>query len=309
MKRITIACFLALALAFVACKKAKEDLQGGVITFSKGIVKIYDKDGKEKELKQDTFLLPEYKIETGKDSYADIQLAEGVLIRVKENTSLILKKVFVDSANGTIFTDLGLNKGKIFSKVGSKLDKTSQFNVTTPTVVASVRGTEFIVEETGKGTSTRVGDGSVEVTDLDNPEKQATAESGEEVSADGKDLKEDKLTEDEVKELQDDSATIQSITEEQRARIQEILKDFQENKALILQGLEDQKARNRELIEGAKDENRRLLEEAKSSGQAEKEAIKKAAQEDKEKVKSSIDDAKKELENQRKSLKDQAAPK
>ncbi len=309
MKRITIACLLALAVAFINCKKAKEDLQGGVITFSKGTVKIFDKDGKEQAIKQDSFLLPDYKIETGKDSFADLQLTDGVLLRIKENSSLILRKIFVDSANGELYTDLDLNKGKIFAKVGSKLGKNSKFNVITPTVVASVRGTEFIVEETGKGTSTRVGDGSVEVTDLDDPDKQAVAESGEEINADGKDLKEDKLTEDEVKELQDDSATIQSITEEQRARIQEILKDFQENKARILQGLEDQKQRNKELIEGAKDENRKLLEEAKSAGKEEKEAIRKSAQEEKDKVKSSMDDAKKELENQRKSLKDQAAPK
>ncbi|TGJ99292.1 transcriptional regulator [Leptospira semungkisensis] len=309
MKRIAIACFLALAIVFSDCKKAKEDLQGGVITFSKGTVKIFDKTGKEKPVSVDTFLLPEDKIETGKDSYADLQLAEGVLVRIKENTSLVLKKIFVDSANGEVFTDFGLIKGKVFSKVDTKLSKTSKFTVSTPTSVASVRGTEFIVEETGKGTSTRVSNGAVEVTDADDPSKVAVADSGEGVSADGNDLKEAPLTDDELNELKSDAATVQSITEEQRARIQEILKDFQENKARILQGLEDQKQRNKDLIEGAKEENRKLLEDTKNAGKEEKEAIKKSAQEEKDKVKSSMDDAKKELENQRKSLKDQAAPK
>ncbi|PKA15169.1 surface adhesin Lsa33 [Leptospira haakeii] len=309
MKRIAITFFLALSIVIVDCKKAKEDLQGGVITFTKGTVKIFDKAGKEKAVALDTFLLPEDKIETGKDSYADLQLTEGVLVRIKENTSLTLKKIFVDSANGETYADMGLIKGKIFTKVAGKLTKTSKFTVSTPTVVASVRGTEFIVEESGKGTSTRVSDGSVEVADADNPENQAIADAGENVSSNGDTFKEQPLTEDEAQELKDDSATIQSITEEQRARIQEILKDFQENKARILQGLEEQKQRNRELIEGAKEENRKLLEEAKSAGKEEKEAIQKAGKEEKEKVKSSMDDAKKELENQRKSLKDQAAPK
>ncbi|TGK13885.1 transcriptional regulator [Leptospira fletcheri] len=309
MKRITIVCILAVSMGFIDCRKAKEDLQGGVITFAKGSVKLFDKAGKEKASTPDSFLMPEDRIETGKDSYADLQLTDGVVIRIKENTSLILKKIFIDSKNGELFTDLNMNKGKIFSKVSTKLGKTSQFNVTTPTVVASVRGTDFQVEDNGKSAHTLVSNGSVSVTDADDPTKQATADAGEKVSSDGKDLTEGNLTDAEKAELENDSATIQSVTEEQRARIQEILKDFQENKALILQGMEDQKQRNRELIEGAKEENRKLLEDTKNAGKEEREAIRKSGQEEKEKVKSSMDDAKKDLENQRKSLKDQALPK
>ncbi|PJZ68192.1 transcriptional regulator [Leptospira perolatii] len=308
MKRYSIV-FLITILAFsIGCRKAKEDLQGGVITFTKGSVQLFDKDGKSKEVKVDSFLLPEDRISTGKDSLADIQLMDGVVIRVKENTNLTLKKIFVDSANGDLFTDLGLNKGKIFSKVNTKLGKGSKFSVTTPTVVASVRGTEFAVEDTGKGAQALVADGSVAVSNADRPEQEAVAESGEKVSSDGKTLQEGELTDAERQELESDSATIQSITEEQRARIQEILKDFQENKQRILQGLEEQKERNRELIEGAKEENRKLLEEAKNAGKEEKEAIRKSAEEEKEKVKSSMDKAKEELEKSKKSLKDQVKP-
>ncbi|EPG75502.1 sigma factor regulatory protein, FecR/PupR family [Leptospira fainei serovar Hurstbridge str. BUT 6] len=309
MKRITIVLVLIVTAMLADCRKAKEDLQGGVITFAKGTVKLFDKVGKEKPGAVNSFLLPEDRIETGKDSYADLQLADGVVIRIKENTVLAMKKIFVDSKNGEIFADLNLNKGKIFSKVTTKLGKTSQFNVSTPTVVASVRGTDFQVEDNGKTANTLVSNGSVSVTDADDPNKQVVADAGKKISSDGKELTEGELSDAERQELENDSATIQSVTEEQRAKIQEILKDFQENKALILQGLEDQKQRNKDLIEGAKEENRKLLEDTKNAGKEEREAIRKSGAEEKEKVKSSMDDAKKDLENQRKSLKEQALPK
>ncbi|PJZ56144.1 iron dicitrate transport regulator FecR [Leptospira barantonii] len=302
-------CLALIVLFAIDCGKSKkEDLQGGVFTFIKGTVKLSDKTGKEKKVGLSEFILPEDKIETTKDSYADIQLMDGVVIRIKENTSLTLNKIYVDSKNAEIYSDISLNKGKIFSKVGTKLSKSSGFKVTTPTSTAAVRGTDFQVEVEGNKTETLVSDGAVEVTDNDNPDQTNTADAGEKVVSDGKNQKEEKLSDEELKELQEDSATVQSVTEEQRQRIEEILKDFKENKERILQGLEDQKQRNQELINSTKEENRRMIDEVKESGKAEKEAIKNAADEEKKNIKAGIDKDKEALENSRKSLKDQVKP-
>ncbi|XDD51764.1 FecR domain-containing protein [Leptospira sp. WS92.C1] len=302
--------YLALIVLFaIHCGKSKkEDLQGGVFTFIKGTVKLSDKTGKEKKVSLSEFILPEDKIETGTGSYADIQLMDGVIIRVKENTILTLNRIFVDSKNAEIYSDLTLNKGKIFSKVGVKLGKSSGFKVTTPTSTAAVRGTDFQVEVEGNKSETLVSDGSVEVTDNDNPNQTNVADGGEKIVSDGTNQKEEPLSEEELKELQEDAATIQSITEEQRQRIEEILKDFKENKERILQGLEEQKQRNQELINSTKEENRRMIDEVKESGKAEKEAIKNAADEERKNIKSGIDKDKEALENSRKSLKDQVKP-
>ncbi|PJZ42873.1 hypothetical protein CH370_00005, partial [Leptospira kmetyi] len=62
-----------------------------------------------------------------------------------------------------------------FSKVGTKLNKSSGFRVSTPTSTAAVRGTDFQVEVEGNKTETLVSDGSVEVTDNDNPDQTNTA--------------------------------------------------------------------------------------------------------------------------------------
>ncbi|AOP33949.1 iron dicitrate transport regulator FecR [Leptospira tipperaryensis] len=302
--------YLALIVLFaIDCGKSKkEDLQGGVFTFIKGTVKLSDKSGKEKKVGVSEFILPEDKIETGKASYADVQLMDGVIIRVKENTILTLNKIFVDTKNSEIYADLSLNKGKIFSKVGTKLNKSSGFKVSTPTVTAAVRGTDFQVEVEGNKSETLVSEGSVEVVDNDNADQVNTADAGEKVTSDGKNQSEGKLSEDELKELQEDAATVQSVTEEQRQRIEEILKDFKENKERILQGLEEQKQRNQELINSTKEENKRMIDEVKESGKAEKEAIKNAADEERKNIKSGIDKDKEAIENSRKSLKDQVKP-
>lgn len=304
-----VLCLGLIVLFTIECGKSKkDDLQGGVFTFIKGTVKLTDKAGKAKKTGLSEFILPEDKIETGKASYADIQLMDGVIIRVKENTILTLNQIFVDSKNSEIYADLSLNKGKIFSKVGAKLGKTSGFKVSTPTVTAAVRGTDFQVEADGNKTNTLVSEGSVEVADNDDPDQTNVADGGEKVVSDGKMQSEEKLTDDELKELQNDAATVQSVTEEQRQRIEEILKDFQENKQRILQGIEEQKQRNQELINSAKEENQKLIQDVKESGKAEKEAIKNAADEERKNIKSGIDKDKEALENSRKSLKDQVKP-
>ncbi|EMY77666.1 sigma factor regulatory protein, FecR/PupR family [Leptospira weilii serovar Ranarum str. ICFT] len=299
---------LIVLIAIHCGKSKKEDLQGGVFTFIKGTVKLSDKAGKVKKVGLSEFVFAEDKIETTKDSYADIQLMDGVIIRIKENTSLTLNKIYVDSKNAEIYSDISLNKGRIFSKVGKKLTKSSGFKVTTPTSTAAVRGTDFQVEVEGNTTETLVSEGAVEVVNNDNPDQTNVADAGEKVVSDGKNQKEEKLSEDELKELQEDAATVQSVTEEQRQRIEEILKDFKENKEKILQGLEEQKQRNQELINATKEENRKMIDEVKESGKAEREAIKNAADEEIKNVKSGIDKDKEALENSRKSLKDQVKP-
>ncbi|AXX15793.1 MULTISPECIES: surface adhesin Lsa33 [Leptospira] len=302
--------YLVLIVLFaIDCGKSKkEDLQGGVFTFIKGSIKLSDKAGKEKKVGLSEFILPEDKIETTKDSYADIQLMDGVIIRVKESTSLTLNRIYVDSKNSEIYSDINLNKGKIFSRIGTKLTKSSGFKITTPTSTAAVRGTDFQVEVEGNKTETLVSEGSVEVVDNDNPDLSNVVDAGGKIVSDGKSQKEEKLSEDELKELQEDAATIQSVTEEQRQRIEEILKDFKENKERILQGLEEQKQRNQELINATKEENRRMIDEVKESGKAEKEAIKSAADEERKNIKSGIDKDREAIENSRKSLKDQVKP-
>ncbi|MCE9499099.1 MAG: FecR domain-containing protein [Leptospira sp.] len=307
--------FSFLLLIASACKgKSITDLQGGVITNFKGDVKLFDLLGKQKApVKVETFFLPTDELRTGKASYADIQLMDGVIIRVKENSIISIKKIFVDGSTKQIMASLSLDKGSLFSKISGKLGKNSLFKVATPTTVAAVRGTEFAVEENGKESETLVNDGSVSVTAVDdkgNPVgPEVVAEEGKKVITDANDkMRTTDLTEEEKKELREDSQTVQSISEDAKARINDILKDFEENKARIKQSLEEQKESNRAVLEGQKSSDKANLEEQKAKDKAELENVKGSTESDKADIKSNAKSQADEIKKGKGSLKDQLAP-
>ena len=270
--------------------------------------------GKQKApVKVETFFLPTDEIRTGKASHADIQLMDGVIIRVKENSIISIKKIFIDGNAKQILASLSLDKGALFSKIIGKLGKNSNFKIATPTSVASVRGTEFQVEDNGKESEISVGDGSVSVTATDdkgNPVgKEVVAEEGKKVITDSSDkIKTVELTEDEKKELREDSKTVQSLTEDAKSRINDILKEFEQNKAMIKQSLEEQKESNRALIEGQKASDKAILEDQKSKDKAELENVKGSTESDKADIKSNAKSQADEIKKGKGSLKDQLAP-
>jgi outer membrane protein assembly factor BamB len=90
-------------------------------------------------------------VQTGSDSFCDIKIG-GSIIRVKEKSRLVVSSlIFKDNMENT---QLGLDVGKMLCKP-KKLLKSEEFIVKTPTAVAGVRGTEFIVE-TDKAKTTRI---------------------------------------------------------------------------------------------------------------------------------------------------------
>ncbi|MCK6379683.1 MAG: FecR domain-containing protein [Leptospiraceae bacterium] len=296
------------------CKGANQitDLQGGVFTFIKGDVKLFDIMGKPKPIKVEGFFLPTDEIRTGKDSVADIQLMDGVIIRIKQNSIITLKKIWVDSGRKEMAANIELNKGALFAKVVSKLTKNSSFNVKTPTSVAGVRGTEFLVQDNGDKSDVLVNDGTVAVNAVDDDKhigEEVVVEEGHKVTTNkDNNIKKSELTEEEKNSLKEDSQSVQSITEDARARIQDILKDFEENKARIKQHLEDQKESNRLELEGQKDKNRQELEDQKAKDKAELESVKGSTNIEKDALKTKGKSDMDEIKKDKGSLKDKLAP-
>ena len=104
-------------------------------------------------------------IETGDKSYVIIQTGGGLIIRFDSDT-----RVVFESISSLEKRELSLNRGKVVSRV-SKLKKGSEYNIKTPTAVASVRGTEFLTEyEKGK-TTVAVGKGKVSVVKSETSEE------------------------------------------------------------------------------------------------------------------------------------------
>jgi hypothetical protein len=109
-------------------------------------------------------------IRTGEKSCLVVQSTDGIIIRFEQNT-----EAQIQSLKNKTKKIINLNNGKILSSI-SKLKKGEEFSIKTPTTVASVRGTEFLMAFNGKDSTVAVGNGKVSVKRL--------TESGDEKSVD-----------------------------------------------------------------------------------------------------------------------------
>ncbi|MCC5813283.1 MAG: lipoprotein LipL45 [Leptospira sp.] len=161
---------LALAMVFAVCKKPDSSLGDGkskdtslsaVVVFSVGDSKIAHADGTEEKAKLGVAVKTGDRIETGTNGKVDLQFESGSSIRIAPSTVLDFAKLSMNSDGGSD-SKLSLASGKVFADV-KKARKTDGFSVVTPTAIAGVRGTSFIVNADGKtGKSTvRVLEGAV----------------------------------------------------------------------------------------------------------------------------------------------------
>ncbi|HEY9853619.1 MAG TPA: FecR family protein [Leptolyngbyaceae cyanobacterium] len=104
-------------------------------------------------------------IRTGSGSRATLAVDRGIgSTQLSENTDLRVKNLNT-SRNGATNTQLAMNRGRVRAKVRSFNNPRSNFSIQTPTGVAGVRGTEFIVIVLPNG-ETRIStlDGAVAVS-------------------------------------------------------------------------------------------------------------------------------------------------
>jgi len=165
MKGIIIICAASLLL-LVSCSKedgkeeAKED-PGKLIrvTFTVGDVKIVS-DSVEKNAATGDRILEKDILKTGENSYAVIQAGADSVVRVQENSEFRPDKVSVNDKS------FYLLKGEIFCKL-NKLSKSQEFVICSPTIAASVRGTQFNLSYRDKKNSVSVSEGNVAVIPFD----------------------------------------------------------------------------------------------------------------------------------------------
>ncbi|WP_078125224.1 lipoprotein LipL45 [Leptospira alexanderi] len=156
MKKLLIVSSIVLAagvLVFNACKKpesskaaaiGKENSPSAVVVFSVGEAKILHTDLTEERATLGASLKTGDKVSTKNKSKVDIQFADGSAVRISENSVIDFDALTINS-KGNSDTRLALVSGKVFAKV-NKASKEDQFSVVTPTAIAGVRGTSFIVD-------------------------------------------------------------------------------------------------------------------------------------------------------------------
>jgi len=277
MKKLDILMIL-LATAFVACKEQAKPVttHAAAVVFVVGSdARIFTAKGETKAVKG-AILHEADKVQTGKKSQVDLLLPNNILIRIDQNSTVEMKEFRL--GEGGIQTDrLMLQKGTVFAKV-AKLDKKSAFAIQTPTIVAGVRGTQFMTEadESGQG-KVAVIEGKVAVESAKTGKTEEVTE-GEQVQLnDTGNLVESKMDEATAAKTNALSA-VAKIKEQDLQNFQNILGDQQKlldkaGGADKLKGMmddsdkriQDQKDMTKEKVEGLKGQTDTKIQDMKAS--------------------------------------------
>ncbi len=154
---------------------------------------------------------------TAEDGYAVVQFMDNSVARVQPNSVLIVSGEITDQQ--TTAARLALELGEVFLDVN---DDDGSYEVSTSSAVAAVRGTEFISKSHEDGRSTFTGfTGEVEITALNSGEMVTMLNNtGIDVDADGNEISQFELTENELAELRDEYEQMDQRTESETIRLE-----------------------------------------------------------------------------------------
>lgn len=148
MNRPAIFLFLAFACAAAAlqCKKKAEPLDY-TVDFITGEVTIAGAGGTSKAAIGDV-LHEGMTVATGERSFARISFGESV-IKIYEQTELAISAFSRDPDSGAERTEMRMEKGTILSSAALRLTKGDLQRVSSETMIAAVRGTEYLYSVDG----------------------------------------------------------------------------------------------------------------------------------------------------------------
>jgi hypothetical protein len=140
-KCIILLALLGVIMVLPACKNKQE--QGLVVTvqFAVGDAKILSASGAKTASSGDVISFND-SIVTGASSVVDLNFGNKGVIRITENSTVRMAEIQASTGNKQAQFDM--KKGKILV-VMSKLSKDSGFSILTPTTLAAVRGTSFMI--------------------------------------------------------------------------------------------------------------------------------------------------------------------
>ncbi len=142
--------FIIIILAFTAlqltnCSSEEKSITGndGLVNFVTGDVKAIS-DNVTSTVNTGDKIIGGMTIKTGVKSIVEIQF-QGSVIRINEKSSTVMTELTKNLKDNSENTGIYVENGQALFKVTRKLTSNEKFNVNTPTSVAGVRGTEFIV--------------------------------------------------------------------------------------------------------------------------------------------------------------------
>ncbi len=124
--------------------------------------------GQESELSLNSKVQEGGVIVTGKNGFLTLVLSDDSRVSLPSNTQIKLTKLRVTKYTQSPRTEIGLQEGKIESRITTLQTNKGRYEVFTPLAVAGVRGTQFRVGLNSFGVSNEVLSGGVEVNDRQN---------------------------------------------------------------------------------------------------------------------------------------------
>lgn len=174
---------MALLVTVSGCVKDKVDEkinEKAVVTFVLGDVTIQNNSGTHAVKVRDV-LNDRDVIRTGKNSYMVVQMGSRLVFRVQSESEVEMNSIVRYGQD-----EINLKKGLVLSKI-TKLKKGEKYQVKSPTVVASVRGTVFSTGYYGNDvTNVAVTEGKVVVKHLTSEDEKPAKEGNAAYVSDGK---------------------------------------------------------------------------------------------------------------------------
>lgn len=125
---------------------------GGVFMVVKGDIKVSSKSGKTESAKIGTKVTEGDTVQSGHDSRAKIVMTDKNVLNISPDSKMTIEKYQNNGDAKNV--ELKVEFGKVRASVEQKYDgDKSKFNIRTPTAVAGVRGTDFMI---GYNSQTRV---------------------------------------------------------------------------------------------------------------------------------------------------------
>jgi len=132
------------------------------VTYVRGSVAKINVDNEETPLIEGEELTIGTRVVVGDDSFILLTFADRSVMTVEENTSLTLDVLSKFENSGMVDTRVHLQKGSVHTRVPARTPR-SRFEISTPSSVAAVRGTEFRVSSDDSVTRNEVFEGAVHV--------------------------------------------------------------------------------------------------------------------------------------------------
>jgi hypothetical protein len=162
---IVVFAMLTQALFIVQRVAVTEELSGRVDVQRGGA-------GNFQPLSRNSFVKTSDVVRAEGDGMAEFKWSDGTRIRLTPNSQLTINKVSYNSLQKADSSHFKLTNGKVFVRIVKPLGPKSQFEVETPTAVATVRGTIFSVEVKEGKTEVAVYKGEVKVSSQKGKDKQ-----------------------------------------------------------------------------------------------------------------------------------------